>query len=55
MVDEVTIRQTGAVAFELSRMVDARITELQQKVFAGAGALSSEELDELPLLDVADA
>ncbi|HSP36887.1 MAG TPA: hypothetical protein VLR26_03955 [Frankiaceae bacterium] len=55
MVDEVTVRQTGAVAFELSRMVDARIAELQQKVFAGAGALTSAELDGLPLLDVADA
>jgi hypothetical protein len=53
-VDEVTVRQTGAVAYELSRLVDERITELQQKVFGAARELSSSELDRLPLLDIVD-
>jgi hypothetical protein len=54
LVDEVTVRQTGAVAFELSRIVDARITEQQQVVFTLAAELSGADLDALPLLDVAD-
>jgi hypothetical protein len=53
-VDETTVRQTGAVAYALSRVVDERIVELQEKVFTGAAELSSAELDRLPLLDIVD-
>jgi hypothetical protein len=54
LLDEVTVRQTGAVAYELSRIVDARITEQQQVVFNGSSKLSGAELDTLPLLDLVD-
>jgi hypothetical protein len=54
LVDEVTVRQTGAVAFELSRIVDQRISEQQQAVFTVAGGMTGAELDELPLLDLVD-
>ncbi len=54
LVDEVSVRQTGAIAFELSRMVDTRITEQQQVVFAGTSSLTREELEALPLLDLVD-
>lgn len=54
VVDEVTVRQTGAVAFELSRMVDARIAEQQQVVYAGATELDPTELESLPLLDLVE-
>jgi hypothetical protein len=54
MVDEVTVRQTGAVAFELSRIVDDRMGELQRTLFAHVLELSGDELDRLPLLDVAE-
>jgi hypothetical protein len=53
-VDEVSVRQTGAIAFELSRMVDTRITDQQQVVFTGTSSLTREELDALPLLDLVD-
>ncbi|MDQ1674552.1 MAG: hypothetical protein QOC98_3114 [Frankiaceae bacterium] len=54
LVDEVSVRQTGAIAFELSRIVDTRISEQQQVVFTGTSSLSGEELDALPLLDLVD-
>ena len=43
-VDEQTVRQTGALAFALSRRVDERITEHQSTVLTGAAALGSAEL-----------
>jgi hypothetical protein len=54
LVDEVTVRQTGAVAFALSRIVDARIGEQQQVVFTVAAGMSAAELEALPLLDLVD-
>jgi hypothetical protein len=53
-VDEVTVRQTGAVAFGLSRIVDARIAEQQKVVFDQAAGMRGAELEGLPLLDVVD-
>jgi hypothetical protein len=53
LVDEVTVRQTGALAYALLRMVDDRIDEHQQRVYAAAGALSAAELDRLPEVEVA--
>lgn len=46
-VDEQTVRQTGALAFALSRLVDTRISEHQATVLKGAAALSPTELDTL--------
>jgi hypothetical protein len=52
-VDDLTVRQTGAIAFELSRIVDRRIAERQEVVFGELGHLSNAELDKLPLVEVA--
>lgn len=49
-VDEVSVRQTGAVAYALSGVVDERITEQQAVVFAAVGAMARPALDVLPLL-----
>jgi hypothetical protein len=51
-VDDVTVRQTGAVAFELSRIVDRRIAEQQETVFGSLWSITRAQLDKLPLLDV---
>ena len=52
LVDQVTVRQTGAIAFGLSRLVDDRITATQEKVFAAARELTAAELEKLPHLDI---
>lgn len=52
-LDDVTVRQTGALAFELSKIVDGRIGAHQAKVLTTASAMSAAELNELPLIDVA--
>lgn len=52
-LDDVTVRQTGALAYALSKVVDERITERQEGVRSAAGALSKADLDTLPLVDVA--
>jgi hypothetical protein len=51
-LDEVTIRQTGALAYRLSTLVDKRITEHQERVLAAANAMSTEDLKKLALIDV---
>ncbi|WP_328608700.1 hypothetical protein OG943_06130 [Amycolatopsis sp. NBC_00345] len=55
LVDEVTVRQTGRLAFELSRLLDERIKEHQKKVFAGVEEMSDEQLGALPAIEVAAA
>jgi hypothetical protein len=50
--DAVTVRQTGALAYELLHLVDDRIGAQQRRVFAAAGAMSQAELDRLPEVDV---
>ena len=51
-LDDVTVRQTGAIAFELSRIVDRRIAERQEAVFAALRPMTKVELDRLPLVEV---
>ncbi|MEC3981941.1 hypothetical protein [Amycolatopsis sp. H20-H5] len=51
-VDEETVRQTGRLAFELSKLVDERIQTQQKTVFTVAGDLSVETLNELTRIDV---
>lgn len=46
--DDVTVRQTGALAYALLHLVDTRIGAQQRRVFAAAGAMSQAELDQLP-------
>ncbi len=52
LVDDVTVRQTGAIAYALSALVDARITVAQAKLFEDVKATPRSELDELEVLDV---
>lgn len=52
LVDDVTVRQTGRLAFELSRLVDARIKEHQEKVFTAASRQTPAQLSALPAIEV---
>jgi hypothetical protein len=54
-VDDITVRQTGAIAFGLSKMVNDRIAEQQAKVFDEVKDLGKAELDRLAPLEVASA
>lgn len=51
-LDEVTVRQTGALAYALSQLVDRRIEEHQQRVRETANALSAKDLNALPRVDL---
>lgn len=50
--DEVTVRQTGALAYALASLVEGRIGEQQQRVRESANALSRSELDALPRVEL---
>jgi hypothetical protein len=52
LVDDATVRQTGAIAFALSAVVDARITDQQEQVFAELKTWSKAELEALPTVEV---
>ncbi|GAA3638250.1 hypothetical protein [Microlunatus ginsengisoli] len=52
LVDEVTVRQTGAVAYALSGFVNDRIESQQQTVFDELKLSSKANLDKLELLDL---
>jgi hypothetical protein len=52
LLDEVSVRQTGALAYGLSRLVDERITAQQQRVFEAVSSAPAAELDRLPLVQV---
>jgi hypothetical protein len=51
-LDEVTVRQTGALAYALGRLVDRRISEQQERVREVAATMSAAELAELPLIEL---
>jgi hypothetical protein len=53
--DSVSVHQTGAIAYALTRVVDARIGEHQATVLEGARALSAEELETLDEVELTDA
>ncbi|MCW2776736.1 MAG: hypothetical protein JWN17_461 [Frankiales bacterium] len=50
LVDELTVRQTGAVAYALSRLVDERLVAQQGVVFTAVAAMARPVLDVLPLM-----
>jgi hypothetical protein len=52
-LDDLTVRQTGAIAFELTRIVDRRIAEHQDAVFGELGTMTKSELDRLQVVEVA--
>lgn len=54
LVDTLTVKQTGAIAFALSTLVNDRITAQQEKVFAEVRDTSTVDLDKLPCLDLAE-
>lgn len=49
-LDEVSVRQTGAVAFGLSKIVDEKLAAQQAVVFTAVAAMARPALDKLPLL-----
>ncbi len=51
-LDDITVRQTGALAYELSRVVEKRMTEQQERVLTAAKAMSKADLGKLPLIDL---
>ncbi|PXY28002.1 hypothetical protein [Prauserella muralis] len=52
-LDDATVRQTGALAYALSGLVDERMTRQQEAVRAAAAGLRVRELERLPRIDVA--
>ena len=52
-VDDLTVRQTGAIAYALSQLVNDRIETGQQELFEDVRGMARSELDELVPLDVA--
>jgi hypothetical protein len=50
LVDDVTVRLLGRVAYALSGLLDARMQATQATVLAAAGALTATELSRLPLM-----
>ena len=55
LVDDLTVRQTGAIAFALSGLVNDRITAQQEKVFGEVKHTPKADLDKLARLDVAQS
>lgn len=51
-LDDTTVRQTGALALELSKLVDKRIDEQQRQVLAEVNTMSKEDLDQLPVVEL---
>jgi hypothetical protein len=52
-VDDLTVRQTGAITYGLVRIVDQRIAARQQVVFSALTPMAKADLDKLPLVEVA--
>jgi len=52
ILDDATVRQTGALAYELTCLVDQRINDQQQRVLTAARALPAADLAALPLIDL---
>jgi hypothetical protein len=53
LVDDLTVRQTGAIGYALSAIVNARIESGQQQVFEELKNSSRADLDRLELVEVA--
>ena len=54
MVDDQTVRQTGALAYALHQRVDRRIAEHQETVLRGAEGLSADELATLDEIEISE-
>jgi acyl-CoA hydrolase len=53
LVDDVTVRRTGAIAFAMSNLVNDRIAAQQEAVFAEVKDTPEADLDTLARLDIA--
>jgi len=53
LVDDLTVRQTGAIAYALSRLVNDRIAAQQESVFGEMKDAPKADLDKLVKLDIA--
>ncbi|MDT4973161.1 MAG: hypothetical protein QOG22_3304 [Pseudonocardiales bacterium] len=54
LVDDLTVRQTGAIAYALSALVDERIAAQQEKVFAEVKDTPKSILDKLSQIEVVE-
>jgi len=54
LVDDVTVRQTGAIAYALSELVNGRIAAQQETVFGELTVASVAEQDKLSTLDIVE-
>ena len=54
LVDDLTVRQTGAIAYALRGILDERIESRQKEVLEGLKEASPDDLDRLVRLDVVD-
>ena len=54
LVDDVTVRQTGAIAYALSGLVNQRIEAQQLEVSVELESVSRTDLEKLDSLEVAD-
>ena len=52
LVDDLTVRQTGAIAYALSGLVDARVTSRQEQISNELRGMSGADLEHLDRLDV---
>lgn len=53
-VDDLTVRQTGAIAYDLSQLVNDRIEASQKELFESLEGSTRDDLDKLEPLDVVD-
>ncbi len=53
LVDDLTVRQTGAIAYALSALVNSRIEAQQEQVFEELKSLSKADLERFDPVDVA--
>lgn len=51
-LDDTTVRQTGAVAYALSTIIDERITTLQATIFNQAERLTQTDLNQMTQLNI---
>jgi hypothetical protein len=52
--DTISVHQTGAIAYQLSQLVDRRIAEHQATVLEGVRSLSPAELETLDEVELTD-
>jgi hypothetical protein len=50
--DEQTVRQTGAIAYALSKLIDERVSERQKELLEATQSMSRDELAKLPRIQV---